>query len=291
MKNVSKMFVALTLIVSISLTACHTESEVNRRIDEVRNEYGFELERRDSTISNLMASITEIENNLLEIKARKKILTEQSESKELSKTKKNQILEDIAVLNSLIDESRNKAIVLQKRLKDSGVKIKEFESKITELNVLLAEKDNDIETFKQSLAERDFAIADLNKKVDTLRLDLNSKNELIVSKDNDLNKAFVTVGNYEDLKQKGVITKEGGFLGLGKTKEIVGNLPKSQFNTVDIRSLNSLPIQSKNAELITKHPEGSYQLVKSDDGDIVELAIINPEEFWKTSRYLVVEVK
>lgn len=291
MKNVSKMLVALTLIVSIGFTACHTESEVNRRIDEVRNEYSFELERRDSAISNLMASITEIENNLLEIKARKKILTEQSESKELSKTKKNQILEDIAVLNSLIDESRNKAVVLQKRLKDSGVKIKEFESKITELNVLLAEKDNDIETFKQSLAERDFAIADLNKKVDTLRLDLNTKNELIVSKDNDLNKAFVTVGNYEDLKEKGVITKEGGFLGLGKTKEIVGNLPKSQFNTVDIRSLNSLPIQSKNAELITKHPEGSYQLVKSDDGDIVELAIINPEEFWKTSRYLVVEVK
>lgn len=291
MKNVSKMLVALIVIISITFTACHTESEVNRRIDEVRNQYGFELERRDSAISDLIASMNEIEGNLAEIKARKKILTEQSQNKELSKTKKNQILDDIAVLNSLIDESRNKINVLQKRLKDSGVKIKEFESKITELNVMLAEKDNDIETFKKSLAERDFAIADLNKRVDTLSLDLNAKNEMLVSKENDLNRAFVAVGKYDELKEKGVIVKEGGFLGLGTTKEIANNLPKNEFNTIDIRSLNSLPIQSKNAELITKHPEGSYQLVKSEEGEIVELAIINPDEFWKTSRYLVVAVK
>ena len=46
-------------------------------------------------------------------------------------------------------------------------------------------------------------------------------------------------------------------------------------------------IDAKEIQLITEHPTDSYQLVK--DGDKVQyLAITDPVNFWRISKYLVV---
>jgi hypothetical protein len=42
--------------------------------------------------------------------------------------------------------------------------------------------------------------------------------------------------------------------------------------------------------VISEHPVSSYSLVE-ENGQIAYLQIDNPEEFWKISKYAVIEVK
>jgi hypothetical protein len=51
--------------------------------------------------------------------------------------------------------------------------------------------------------------------------------------------------------------------------------------------VNTIPIDSKDAKIITSHPSDSYTLNKEKD-KVVSLQITNAEKFWSASKYLVV---
>ena len=51
-----------------------------------------------------------------------------------------------------------------------------------------------------------------------------------------------------------------------------------------------IKLYSKSAQLLTAHPSNSYNLSKDVNGQYV-LRITDPDTFWSTSKYLVVQVK
>ena len=77
----------------------------------------------------------------------------------------------------------------------------------------------------------------------------------------------------------------------GRKVVLNDNLSKNDFMAIDKRNTTSIPINSKKANLVSDHPEGSYEFEKSDEGLIASLEIKNPDDFWSISKYLVVEVK
>ena len=58
-----------------------------------------------------------------------------------------------------------------------------------------------------------------------------------------------------------------------------------------LRKLKSIPVNSKEAKLITSHPSSSYELVRDKDNKIASIDIKDPDQFWKISKYAVVEIK
>jgi len=50
-------------------------------------------------------------------------------------------------------------------------------------------------------------------------------------------------------------------------------------------------VNSKDAKLITSHPSGSYEIIAEGENMIAGIEIKDPDEFWKISRYAVVEIK
>ena len=106
-----------------------------------------------------------------------------------------------------------------------------------------------------------------------------------------MNKAYMTSGTYKDLKEKGVLSKEGGFLGLGRKELLNGNLTENQFTRIDITEMKSIPVNSKDAKLITEHPKSSYEMIRDNNNKIASIEITDPVQFWKISKYAVVEVK
>ena len=106
----------------------------------------------------------------------------------------------------------------------------------------------------------------------------------------EMNKAFYTCGTYKELKAKGLLTKEGGFIGLGKTESLTGNFPDSAFVQIDLTETNSISFNSKNAKLISEHPAGSYEFIRDKDKKIESVEIKDPALFWKNSKYAVVEI-
>ena len=62
------------------------------------------------------------------------------------------------------------------------------------------------------------------------------------------------------------------------------------FKQIDITVTKSIPVNSKNAKLISEHPAGSYEFIRDKDKKIESLEIKDPAQFWKISKYAVVEI-
>jgi hypothetical protein len=63
------------------------------------------------------------------------------------------------------------------------------------------------------------------------------------------------------------------------------------FTQVDITKTKTIAVNSKSARLVTEHPASSYTLVKDESNkNIAYIEIKDPANFWKLSKYAVVEV-
>jgi len=113
---------------------------------------------------------------------------------------------------------------------------------------------------------------------------------VIHDKTNELNTAYFIVGDRKELIEKHILNKEGGFLGIGRSEKIAGDVNITEFTKVDIRNLNSIPLGVKKATLVSVHPAGSYEIIVNEK-KAEELVIKNPELFWEKSRMLVVSTE
>jgi uncharacterized coiled-coil protein SlyX len=249
-----------------------------------------QLTERDSMINDWLTTFDEIENNLNAIKEKEKIISVKASDSEISKDKKSQVLEDIKYINSLLDENKKKIAGLNAQLKKSGTTITGLQARIAELETSMKQYETEVTELKASLADKNFEIEQLNTRVFALNDTLNMQEETISNQINELNKAFFATGTYKDLKEKGLVSKEGGFLGIGRKESLKEDFPDSLFEMIDVTQLKTIPLNSKKAKLITEHPSGSYQMVRENENTIACIEIKDPAEFWKISKYAVVEI-
>lgn len=248
------------------------------------------LTQRDSTINDWVVTFDEIEKNLQSIKEKEKIISMNASDREFSKDRKQQIMEDINYINTLLDQNKKKIASLNEQLKKSGGTIRGLQTKITELEAAMKQSEIEISDLKTVLTEKNFKIEQLNSKVSDMQVSIEQKDQTINTQIAEMNKAFVTAGTFKELKTKGLVSKEGGFLGLGKNKSLKENFPDSIFAQIDITVTKTIPVNSKSAKLITEHPAGSYQMVRENKDKIAYIEITDPNTFWKISKYAVVEL-
>jgi hypothetical protein len=237
---------------------------------------------RDSVISEWIMTFDDIEKNIALIKEKEKVITANSANAEISKDKKLQVLEDIKYINTLLEQNKKKIASLNAQLKKSGGSMKVLEAKIIALEASMKQNEVEINDLKTALVN--------NTQMTFLQDTIALKNEKISNQTFEMNKAFYVCGTYKDLKAKGLLTKEGGFIGLGKTESLTGNFSENLFVQIDITQINSIPVNSKNAKLITEHPAASYEFLRDGDKKIISLEIKDPALFWKISKYAVVEL-
>src|ERR1035437_10308218 len=166
--------------------------------------------------------------------------------------------------------------------------------------LLLSQMETQKNSFTDKIASRDSSIGawvttfgeieQLNTEKSDLQSTVVQKDEKINTQTFEINKAFFACGTFKQLKAKGLLTKEGGFIGLGKTKTLAGSFPDSSFKQIDITVMKSIPVNSKSAKLISEHPANSYQFIRDKDKKIESIEITDPVQFWKISKYAVVEI-
>jgi hypothetical protein len=254
-----------------------------------KNSLTNKLTSRDSSIGEWVTTFGEIEKNIALIKEKEHIISTNS-SGELSKDKKDQILEDIKYINTLLDQNKKKIASLNNQLTKSGGTIKGLQNTIAGLEASVKQSEIDIIDLKTALLSKKFEIQQLDFEKADLQDTVAQKNEKINTQTYELNKAFFAFGTFKELKAKGLLTKEGGFIGLGKTKTLSASFPDSVFMQIDITALKSVQLNSKSAKLISEHPANSYKYILNKDKKIVSIDITDPVQFWKISKYAVVEI-
>lgn len=249
------------------------------------------LTSRDSVINEWMLTFDQIEKDLNTVKEKENIITMKSSDKEFSKDKKEQILKDIEFVNTLLDKNKKRIASLTAQLKNSGGTIKGLQVRMAELETSMKQREVEIAELKVNLTQKDFEIGQLNTKMTDQQIAIAQKDEEISNQTASMNKGFVASGTYKTLKAKGLVAKEGGFLGLGKKESLLQDFSDSLFTQVNISETKSIPVNSKAAKLITEHPSSSYALVRDNNNKIASIEIKDPEQFWKISKYAVVEIK
>lgn len=249
-----------------------------------------QLVERDSMINDWLSTFDEIESNLNAIKQKEKIINMQTSDSEFPKGKKEQVLEDIKYINTLIDENKKKIAYLNSQLKKSGNTITGLQARVTELETSMQQYEMAITELKTTLTEKDFEIEQLNTRMFALQDTLIFKDETIDNQTDKMNQAFLATGTFKDLREKGLVSKEGGFLGIGRKESLKEDFPDSLFEMIDVTEIKTIPVNSRKAKLITEHPTNSYQLIRENENTIAYIEIKDPSEFWKISKYAVVEI-
>ncbi|MFY9307987.1 MAG: hypothetical protein WAQ28_02940 [Bacteroidia bacterium] len=275
------------------LFACNTETEkkaaladslatANESIVNALKEKDSLLSTKEAAMTEFVQSFNEIQQNLNEIKEKEKIISTSSNS-ELKKSDKDQVISDIQTIYDLLNKNKQKVASLSKKLKASNLKVDELELAVTNLTNQLLEKETEIASLQNQLEKLSADFSNLSMKYTQEKTASDQKTEK-------LNTAFYVVGSTKDLKKNGVVTKEGGFIGLGKVAELNSTLDPTYFTRVDITQVKDIPIGGKQVKLVTPHPDDSYKLVEGATSTI-KLTITNPEKFWSISKYLIISTE
>jgi hypothetical protein len=260
------------------------------QIEKQNNAYTEKIASRDSVIGEWINTFSDIEKNIALIKEKEHIISLNSSNTELSKDRRTQVLEDIKYINTLLEQNKQKIASLNAQLNKSGGTIKAMNNKIAELEAAVKQSESEISDLKNTLVSKNFEITQLNTQNTDLNNTIVQKDQKITDQTYEMNKAFIASGTYKELKAKGLLTKEGGFIGLGKTKALAGNFSDSSFTQIDLTVTRSILVNSKNAKLISEHPAGSYQFIRDKENKVESIEIKDPAQFWKISKYAVVEL-
>jgi len=240
-------------------------------------------------------TFAEIESNMTFIKEkRSQMATLQTEG---GKNKKQLLVEDVKLMNTMLEESSKKIAELQEKLRKSGLNVKSYEKRIQVLNETIETQNTEIAALKKEIEGKNASLAEFDTKVKTLNTNIqqqsdtiNYKQKVIIDKTDKLNTAHFALGTFKKLKEEGILSREGAILGVGGGKAIQGNFDTKYFTDVDIRKTKTIPLNVKKAVVISEHPSSSYKLVE-ENGQIAYLQIEDPAEFWRISKYAVIQVK
>lgn len=291
----TNVFLSAVAVIVIS-AACQTDntSKMVLSLQYENDSLVTAINERDSLMNVMIDGFSEIEENLSFIREQRNMISVTSDNPELEQNRKDKIVQDVKDMATLLDESRKRINTLNKKLKKSGIKIASLEKKMADLDESFKTRNSEVLALTNELEQKNYEIGVLAEEIQVLETNKVEQNMIIKVQESeldDLNRAYFTLGTSKELKEKGLVTKEGGFLGLGKSKTVNTNIDENQFSAIDIRETKSIPVDSDKAELITEHPSGSYEFVTDTTNHIEVLAINNPDEFYKFSKYVVLEVK
>lgn len=244
-------------------------------------------EEKDEFTMQYVRSFNAIQTNLDSIRAMEKIISEQSAGSEVSKSLETDINRDIDAIYQLLLKNKQLVDRLKSQLNSSGRQSKELELMINTLSEQIATKDAEITQLKIDLSQKNLRIMDLEANLEEMEaLSLQRARE-IETKINELNTVYYVVGTKDALLDQGIITNEGGFLGLGRTQKLADNFDLSLFTKADLRQVKALPVFSKKAQLISVHPLESYDFINGEAKQIDSLKILRADDFWSATNKLV----
>lgn len=249
---------------------------------------------------------TRIEDNLARIRERESMIHKDLVSPEnfSGLAPSERIQNEIDFIDHLLNENNYLIAQLNEQLDDKDTRLKGYESTVKqmksrisqyqeEVDLLVAERD----ALQQNLTESVEHGRQLAAQVDNLGHEVTAKSQeienqklLLAQKERSLHKAYYTIDSYKALRDKEIVQKEGGFLGINRTMTLTDDPNVQLFHEIDTREITKIPVMAKRWEMVSGHDPNSYEL-QYDNQQTEYIHIKDPEKFWKKSRFLVIVVR
>ena len=282
--------VLFVIIGLVALAACSQDnkksSDQEDTLAQQRDSLTAIIAQKDNEINDMMGTLNDIEEGFREINEAQGRVAVAKRGEGASSAAR--IRENMQFIQSTMQQNRELINKLRKQLRESSINGDQLRRTIENLTAQLEAKDQELQKLRAELdakdihiSELDEQIAGLNENVSSLQDEGARKDQTISSQDKELNEAWFVFGTKKELKDQNIL-KDGKVLGQ--------SFNKSYFTKIDIRVDREIKLYSRSAEVLTAHPQSAYTLERDANKQYV-LRITNPQQFWSTSKYLVVLVK
>ncbi len=284
-------YAGLILLIAMTATGCDRhQAELTRALAEARAAEA----QKDSLLTEVLET-TQFVSDLNSELAKSKSVILSSER-------------DPGLPGAIHDREERKATLARiqqviARLDESEAKLAAAETRAKHGRIRNARLLAQIETYKKTIedlkavAEQQQAqIALLAGQVDTLGKERNSLRGSVASLISYKNTVYYAVGTKDELLKNGVVTKEGSkFLVFGGTRlEPARNLNPAAFTAIDKTQTLSiaLPRVDKKYKIVSRQSPEFLSGDVTHKGEVKGVVEIEaPEEFWSTSKYLILVQK
>ena len=280
-----KLFI-LTMCV-IALGSCNDGvKKAEEAAQQQRDSLEQIITQKDNEINDMMTTLSDIEEGFREITEAQNRVTLAKQGEGTNTTQR--IKENFQFIQSVMKQNKELINKLKQQVRESSVKGGQLKKIIDNLTEQMEKKDQQLQALREELdkkdihiAELDEQVADLNTNVTNLTAENTEKTQTISTQDKQLNTAWFVFGTSKELKEHNVLVKG---------KVLQGDFDKSYFTKIDIRIDKEIKLYSKSANILTAHPASAYTLERDANKQYI-LRINDPQLFWSTSKYLVVQVK
>lgn len=274
---------------TVALCSCNNNDQLVQQYKMLHDQDSLlmiKTQSDDSTISGYIHNMNDIQSAIDEIKTREKILSVKNENESGSHT---DAVRDIKAIDSLIIKSNHEIANLHWRMRRMNRKDAGLETMVAHMSKQLAQQDSEIVMLQNNLARVNTSYAEVARQFNDSIEVLQNQNARVAALTTAINTVYYAVGTEKELKANKIITKEGGFIGIGKNTELTPDNNTAYFTKCDLTKLNAISLNAKFKRLLTTHPAGSYKITGNKTAD--SLIITDKAAFWSEDKYLVVAVK
>lgn len=284
------------ILLALILASCHNYKKDAEQMQVTVDSLKTVTNQKDSVIGVFLNDFTEIQANLDSIKKMEMLMTGVEKERVMSNSDKEKILSDIATINALLRDNQEQILSLRNRIRNSNLKtgrleemVNELEQQTKTLEQNLKMKNSEVAHLGEQVEERNQNISHLEQRL-SLMTELNTlKTDTLRMQEAELNKAFFTFGSVSELRDNGIVDRQGGILGIGSTPVIRKDFTHNYFTETEITEFQYLPLNTRKADVLSIHPVESFHISGENSADT--LFIDNPETFWSATKYLVVAVR
>ena len=276
------------------LVSCGQNSAEYKKLKAENDSLKIENTKATSEMNEILSTLNDVEADIQSIRDAENYLNlQQQTGGEFSKSNREQIKQNMQLISETLKKNKETISQLEDKLKKSGIQSAALRKTISRLSSELDQKATMIVALQEDLAKKNVRIQELDEMVSSLNEDVENlattaaaQSEKLNEQDKALNTAYYCFGTAKELKDQKILSGAGLF---SKSKVLQSGFNKDYFISVDVREVKEIPLFAAKAKLKSNHPEGSYEFVKDEDGNLT-LNITDPKTFWSLGKYLVIEV-
>ena len=276
------------------LVSCGQNSAEYKKLKAENDSLKIENTKATSEMNEILSTLNDVEADIQSIRDAENYLNlQQQTGGEFSKSNREQIKQNMQLISETLKKNKETISQLEDKLKKSGIQSAALRKTISRLSSELDQKATMIVALQEDLAKKNVRIQELDEMVSSLNEDVENlattaaaQSEKLNEQDKALNTAYYCFGTAKELKDQKILSGGGLF---SKSKVLPSGFNKDYFISVDVREVKEIPLFAAKAKLKSNHPEGSYEFVKDEDGNLT-LNITDPKTFWSLGKYLVIEV-
>ncbi len=283
-----KKFLLGMTIITLILSSCGKNSSEYKDLQAQNDSLKLAHLQTTNELNEMLSILNDVEDGFQNIKTAENYLTIASaKTDEMTPSTRDRITSDMQLITKTLQENKDKITDLEKKLKSSGIQSSELKKTIERLRAEVTDKTIALAALQEELAKKDAQIAALSENVSNLSTSVSNwkahsqdQAETIKAQEKIIKTVYYCFGTDKELKDQKILIK--GELGTDFNKDYF-------IKVSDPETLTVIPLYAKKAELVSKHPSGTYQFTKDADGK-VNLIINDTNKFWTLTKYLVVKV-